>query len=356
MLDTATGPETLYQSSQFFNYLIDMDQGKKPTYELFVVRRRIDNAIVGFVPVRTIGCDLDFRFGPVSLFRRPLRACQILGSVPLLDPAEDGVAEYVMQQLFDRYATSHVLFMQAVPEEAGTALGGIPGVSAYVLKGWRPCHTQPLPDSVDGYLQKFSSKKRYNLSRQVRLLTDAAGALQVLRIEQPGQVAAMLDAMIALDSSPRAKRDVEQDRLEGLARHGLLLSYVIRCGDEDVAVVYGSRSASVWHIHKISCLQKYLNLSVGMSSIHLAVQDVLAHFAFKLIDFGYGTPNAEFRSTHVVQVRGHVLLYRPYSLTGLLLKAHGVYDGMNEALIRQLKRAQKWLAQRKPAVKKARLS
>jgi hypothetical protein len=352
MLATAASPEALYQSPQFFNHLIAMQQGKDANYELFIVRRSIDYAIVGFVPVRTIECGLEFRVGPAPLFKRTMRACQILGSVPLLDQAEEGIVEFVMQQLLKRFAKCDVLYMQAVPEDTGAALDGIAGVSSYVLNGWRTCHTQPLPDGVDSYLQKFSSKKRYNLSRQVRLLTEAAGALQVMRIEQPEQVPALLDAMVAMDTSPDGERDAEQARLESLARQGLLLSYVIRCGDEDVAFVYGSHSASVWHVHKIICQQKYLHLSVGTSAIHLAVQDVLAHFAFKDIDFGYGTPNSEFRSTHVLKTRGLVLLHRARSGTALLLKAHGIYNAMNDALIRQVKRAQKWHAQRRQTAKK----
>lgn len=352
MLANAASPEALYQSPQFFGHLIDMQQDECANHELFIVRRSIDYAIVGFIPVRTIACGLEFRVGPAALFKRTLRACQVLGSVPLLDPAEEGLADFVMQQLLKRFANCDVLYMQAVPEETGAALDGIAGVSSYVLNGWRTCHTQPLPDGVDAYLQKFSAKKRYNLSRQVRLLTEAAGTLQLQRIEEPGQVAAMCDAMSAINASLNAPRADEQPRLESLARQGLLLSYVIRCGDEDVAVVYGSRSASVWHIHKIACQQKYLHLSVGTSAIHLAVQDVLAHCAFKDIDFGYGMPNAEFRSTHVLKKRGLVLLHRARSGTALLLKVHGMYNAMNDALICQVKRAQKWHAQRRQAAKK----
>ena len=353
MLDKAASPEKLYQSPQFFNYLIDLDQEKKEAnYELFVVRRSSDYQIVGFIPVRTIQCPLDFRFGPKTLFSRNMRACQVLGSVPLLEAAEEGLAEFVMQQLFKRYAKCEVLYLQAVPEEDGAAFGNVTGVASYVLNGWRACHTQPLPDGVDAYLQKFSSKKRYNLSRQVRQLGEAAGAVQLLRVDEPAQVPAMLDAMIALNPAAAAARDEEGARLEGLARRGLLLSYVLRCGEEDVAVVYGSRSATVWHIHKITCQQKYMHLSLGTSAIHLTLQDVLANFKFTDVDYGYGTPNAEFRSTHVLKTRGLVLLHRPRSAAALLLKAHGWYDAMNEALIRQVKRAQKWQAQRKQAAAK----
>ena len=338
MLAAAAGPETLYQSPQFFNHLIDMDQGRDANHELFLVRRSVDYAIVGFIPVRTLPCRIAFHAGPVPLFGRTLRACQILGSVPLLDPAEPGLAEFIARQLLVRFAQCHVLYLQAVPQDGWK---GIAGVAAYVLNGWRACHTQPLPDGVDAYLKHFSAKKRYNLSRQVRLLTEAAGPLHVLRIDQPGQVGAMLDAMVATDASRAAGRAGEQARLQSLARHGLLLSYVIRCGENDVAVVYGMRSASVWHVYKILCRQDYMHLSVGTSAIHLAVQDVLAHFTFDHIDFGYGTPHAEFRSTHALETRGLVLLHRARSRTAWLLNVHGRYDALNGALIRQVKRFRK---------------
>jgi len=342
MLADATGPETLFQSPQFFSHLIDMDRGRDANHELFIVRRSIDYAVVGVIPVRTLPCCIAFQAGPVPLFGQTLRACQILGSVPLLAPAETGLAEFVMQQLLARYAECDVLYLQAVPQDGVEAIAGMPAhVLKYVLNGWRACHTQPLPDSVDAYLKSFSAKKRYNLSRQVRLLTEAAGPLHVLRIDQPGQVTAMLDAMVATDASRAAGRADEQARLESLARHGLLLSYVIRCGENDVAVVYGMRSASVWHVYKILCRQDYMHLSVGTSAIHLAVQDVLAHFRFDHIDFGYGTPHAEFRSTHVLQTRGLVLLHRAHGRTAWLLKAHGRYDVLNGALIRLVKRLRK---------------
>ena len=338
ILAAAAGPETLYQSPQFFNHLIDMDRGRDANHELFLVRRSVDYAIVGFIPVRTLPCRIAFHAGPVPLFGRTLRACQILGSVPLLDPAEPGLAEFIARQLLVRFAQCHVLYLQAVPQDGWK---GIAGVAAYVLNGWRACHTQPLPDGVDAYLKHFSAKKRYNLSRQVRLLTEAAGPLHVLRIDQPGQVGAMLDAMVATDASRAAGRAGEQARLQSLARHGLLLSYVIRCGENDVAVVYGMRSASVWHVYKILCRQDYMHLSVGTSAIHLAVQDVLAHFTFDHIDFGYGTPHAEFRSTHALETRGLVLLHRARSRTAWLLNVHGRYDALNGALIRQVKRFRK---------------
>lgn len=95
------------------------------------------------------------------------------------------------------------------------------------------------------------------------------------------------------------------------------------------------------------------NLSIGTSAVHLAVQDVLSHATLAHIDFGYGAPQAEFRSTHVLKTRGHVLLHRKRSGTAWLLKAHGMCDAVNAALIRQVKRVQTWRAQRRRVAKAA---
>jgi uncharacterized protein YecE (DUF72 family) len=77
---------------------------------------------------------------------------------------------------------------------------------------------------------------------------------------------------------------------------------------------------------------------------------VLAHSRFDHIDFGYGTPHAEFRSTHVLQTRGLFLLHRAHGRTAWLLNVHGRYAALNDALIGLVKRVQKWHARRRPTV------
>jgi hypothetical protein len=351
MLATAASPEKLYQSPEFFSHLVGTSTGPERAYELFVARRRTDNVIVGFIPVRIITRNIDFRFGPATLFKRPLRALQLLGSIPLLDAAEEGLGEFVMRQLLARYTDCQAVYMQAVPQDMGATWAGMPGLSTYVLNGWRDCHTQPLPDSVDAYLQKFSAKKRYNLSRQVRLLEKEAGALQVLRIEHPEHVETALNAIGAVTPERIGDRAGQQSSMTSMARQGLLLSYVIRCGEEDVAVIQGARSNGVWHVYNIAAKQQYMHLSVGTSATHLALQDVLANFSFTDVDFHYGTPNAEFRSTHVMKTRGHVMLFRSRSLAGLVLKSHAVCDSLNETLIRHVKLGKKKIEDRKKAAK-----
>lgn len=346
MLDVSTGPEKLYQSPQFLSYLISRSS-KDTSCELFVVRRTLDRAIVGFVPVRVANYLLEFHFGNKSLYGRVMRSCQILGSLPLLDPAEPHLIRFILPALLSHYKNCDFLHLQAVPQECKDALDASEGVSLYMQNGWRACHTQPIPASVDEYLAKFTSKKRYNLARQIRQLTQVAGAVELLRIETQDQVALMTNAFAALGMSRLATSEAEYTRHLEMARAGMLLSYVIRCGDEHIALLYGFRSASVWHVYNVICNQKYLHLSPGASAVHLAIQDVIKNLRLSSIDFGYGTPNADFRSTHILKMRSRILAYRSNTMTAVILRMHRTSEAINDALIQKAKILKNWYASAK---------
>ena len=341
MLEVSNGPEKLYQSPQFLGYLISRNP-KDTSCELFVLRRTLDRAIVGFVPVRVAKYPLEFRLGNKSVYKLTMRACQILGSLPLLDPAERNLTQFILPALLSHYANCDFIHLQAVPQENIEGLDTSEAVSLYMLNGWRACHTQPVPASLDEYLAKFTSKKRYNLARQIRQLSKLAGPVELIRIETQDQVLLMMNAFAALGMSRLTTNEAEYTRHLGMAKSGMLLTYVIRCGNEHIAIVYGFRSASVWHVYNIVCNQKYLHLSPGSSAIHLAIQDVIENLSLSSIDFGYGTPNADFRSTHVLKMRSRILAYRSNSMTAVLLKVHQALEAINDSLIRRAKKLKSW--------------
>ena len=348
LLEVGQSPEKLYQLPEFFHYLLETARPGEVPCELYVVRRRSDARIVGLVPGRTTTQKLRFRLGPFTLFEYGVPVYQVLGSVPLLDAAEEGLAAFVLKNLLQNRPDSRALLMQAVPEELAGTVDNT-GLSAYIMHGWRDCHTMPLPEDVDGYLQKLSSKKRYNLSRQVRLLAKEAGEVKLVRIEHAEQVPILVDAMRSLLSPEDFAVQTSQAKLESLARHGLLHAYVLQCGEQPMAMILGTRSDKVWHVHSITCTQQYMSLSVGTSIVHLAMQDAIALARFVQAVFGYGTPNQEFRSTNVLRRRGKVLLCRRHGMANMLFKLHGVQDRMNEALIGRVKTVRKWLKERRRA-------
>jgi CelD/BcsL family acetyltransferase involved in cellulose biosynthesis len=157
--------------------------------------------------------------------------------------------------------------------------------------------------------------------------------------------------MQALPSAKEMATPQWKAKYESMARHGLLHAYLLQCGDQTAALVLGSRSEDVWHVHKICCKEEYLALSAGTSIIHLALQDTIAHFDFAYADFGYGTPNHDFRSTHVLQRRGKLMMCQRNGLTSLLFRLHGIQDRMNEAVIGHVKTFRKYLKQRRQPAK-----
>jgi len=352
MLSRGASPEKLYQTPEFFRYMVESQPGVAGAQVLYAVRRRADGAYVGIVPVRPGEQDVSFGVGPLRFATRTLATLQVLGSVPLLDRNEPGLAGFVHDSLLRLHPACRVLAMQAVPAAQVAALDDLPGLSAHVHNGVRACHTVPLPDSFDAYLQKFSSKKRYNLSRQVRLLGTQAGELQLCRIESPQQVPHLIEAMRAMMPAHVARPGV-QLRFERMAAQGLLHSYVLRCGAEDVAVIVATRSFDVWHVHNIAALAKYQALSAGTSAVHLALQDLITHFSFADADFGYGSPNQEFRATHVLKNRCTVLVCQARSPTAALLAVHGLWQRAADALIVRVKQARARMKQRALAARKA---
>ena len=350
LLQARRSPEKLYQLPAFFKYLQETKEDGAGACELHIVRRHSDARIVGVIPGRRMTQSVSVRLGPLTVFKRTVPVYQLLGSVPLIDAGEEGLSSFVLNSLLQRHPDCKALLMQAMPEELAHTVGG-KGLSRHVLNGWQSCHTVPLPEDVETYLQKFSSKKRYNLSRQVRLLAKEAGEVSLVRVEHADQVAALVDGMRALMNAEDFSVQSSQVKLENLARHGLLHSYLLQCGGKTVALVLGTHSDEVWHVHNICCAQEYMHLSVGTSIIHLALQDAIAHFDFTHADFGYGTPNQEFRSTHVLQRRGKLLLCRRHGMADLLFKLYSVQNRMNEALIARVKTARKRLKERRQASK-----
>jgi CelD/BcsL family acetyltransferase involved in cellulose biosynthesis len=350
LLEVRQGAETLYQLPGFFRYLKETQEPGDSGSDLYLVRRQGDGRIVGIVPGRRTSQKLTFRLGTMTVYEHKVPLYQVLGSVPLLDPAEEGLADFIFRSLLEHHPESRALLMQAVPEELGDTMRA-DGLSCHVVNGWRDCHTVPLPETVDAYLQKLSAKKRYNLSRQVRLLAKAAGEVSLVRIERPDQVAALFKGMQALSSAKELVTERSRTKYDSMARHGLLHAYMLQCGDETAALVLGSRSTDRWHVHKICCKDEYLALSAGTSVMHLALQDAIEHFDFAYADFGYGTPNQDFRSTHVLQRRGKLMLCQRNGLTDLVFSLHGIQDRMNEALIGHVKTFRKYLKQRRQPAK-----
>jgi hypothetical protein len=335
MLSESQSPEKIYQSPEFFQFLRKSQTATSDKISLFIVTRRSNGGVVGVVPVRMSSQALDFKIGTYSVLTPHLRVVCILGSVPILAD-EDGLTQCLIDNLLRTFPDCVAVSMQAYPVELKDRVYKQQGLSFFTLNGWRECHTIPLPENFDAYIGKFSAKKRYNLARQIRLLEEEVGVIAVRRIEQLKQVKLMVGTLNGVSDLGKIDFMTEQE-YKVLASNNLLLSYVLSGGDENIAVVLGSRYDQTWYVHRIFFSEKYRHLSLGTIATHLAIKDIITNFTFLNVDFGYGEPNQRFASTHVLKTRAHVLLSRAGSWANLCIIAYVSYEKLYSLLGYQLK-------------------
>lgn len=340
--------QRIYQTPEFFRYLLNTGAAGSRA-ELLAIVRQSDDVIEGVVPVVLVEQPLNFAIGQRVLFAPKVPMVRLLGSIPAVSP-HVAVIDTLARKILAVFPEAHAIFMQALPQEShfwrALARPGARrrGLATALLGDWRDCHTMPLPATFEQYLEKFSAKKRYNLNRQIRRLDEQVGTLELMRIEQTGQVGVMLASLAELVSPAQFADSVNPRMLAHLAAQGLLCCYVLRAGSETLAVIIATRSATVMHIDKIFVTDHHRALSVGTSAMHLAVKDIIAQDGIGLIDFGYGTPKHEFASSHLLQRRGQVLLFDSMASARVLFYAHAVFFHAVETLIPVAKRVMAKLA------------
>lgn len=336
LVAASRSPEKIYQTPEFFRFLADTRTSDTDQFELFAIRDLHHDKVVGMVPVRLSTIALDARMGKLPLMQLQQRVVRILGSTPMM-PDDPALLQQLFAYLLAAFPDCAAVSMQAFPAEMQAQLAGDARHRALAVHGWRGCHTIPLPDTVPEYMAKLSGKKRYNLARQLRLLEQATGPLELVRIDRSADVRELVAGIAALSPGDVAGSSMTARDYRVLAANRLLLSYVLKSGDAVIAVIAGSRYGDTWHIHQIHYAKRYRHLSAGAVAMHSALQNVIADFAFAHADFGYGEPRHSFASTHVLKQRAHVLVVRKASAAHWLFGAFVRYDNWHAACVRVLR-------------------
>jgi hypothetical protein len=344
LLASGDSPEKIYQTPAYVEHVHETSPDIQ-NWRLIVIERT-DRSIVGILPVRKGVEYICFKLGPVCLLKHSVEVLQILGSVPLLCSSEKGLHGFAIKTLLQRYPECRALVMQSVPVEMMDQYQGFKGVSYRVLYGWRDCHVCRLPDTIDQYMRRFSAKKRYNLSRQIRLLEERVGKTQLIRITDSAQVPDVIEAM---ESIPAAQSyAARREQFDSLAKNGLMLCYLLRSRKSIIGLIVGNKTDEVWHVSKIFYDEKYAMYSAGTSILHLAQQDIIENLPIRRIDFGYGTPHHDYRSSHSLEKRGKIFVCHSYSYESLALKVHEIFEIVNRSLSICVKRMREKYRHRRP--------
>jgi len=324
LLEQSAGPERIFQSPEFFDYMLAAgDEGAG----LYSITERDSGVIVGIVPVRLRRHSLDFAVGRRRYASVPLRCVMLLGSVPLL-PADPALLDQLLQFLLAHYPRCQAVASPAMP--ADSALWRSVSGSALLARrylwhlpqGWSACHRIALPADFAAYLAQFGAKRRYNLARQVRLLREhGRDRLELHCIEHPAQLGRLADALARLTTPPRRRQLLSDATLLEFARRGLLLCYVLECGGQPCALMLGQRHADTLYLHNLFHDAALDHLSAGTVLLHLAIEHLCRHH-FRRIEFGYGAPAHHHSSSNVTELRGQLLVLPPTLKNRLICRLH----------------------------------
>jgi len=336
LLDAATSPEKIYQSPTYFAFLLDSPDSCAQV-ALLAVKDTATGELIGLVPLRRGGKTFNFKLNSNLSWSPRLQTILLLGSVPLL-PKVPGLTETVFAAVFELFPDCDVISMTALPQESelnrelcGGALSK--DYLLHTVDGWRDAHVIPLPESFDAYLGRYSSKKRFNLKRQVRLLREhSQNTLQLHRITQPDQVPLYINAWRQL-APPALIRDfLATNKVQSLASYGLLHGYLLMLSGAPCAMITATHSAGVLHVQRIIYAQELARFSAGVCVLYLAIEDLIGQGHFKAIDLGYSNPTHSDQASNIVQIRGNQLLLRWTWRNQLLCWAHDRYTALISAV------------------------
>lgn len=337
LLSNSSSPEKIYQTPDFFEFLHKTNNGLD-RIDLLSIKLLETGETIGIVPIRFRTLSFEFCLGAKTFAAPTMETIVLLGTIPLF-PMLPNLFEELLMYLFVQFPSCNAISLPALPVDSdfhsyvrnsATIENQWP---THVLHGWRECHVIPLVNDFEKYLQQFSAKKRFNLKRQVRLLREHGnGELHLNRIEFPEQVADLIKARNAVTPSDILASLSTERVLSGLAQQGLLHSYILRSGTQVYAVILATRSEHVLHIHNILYPEDLARMSVGVSILHLAIEDLINNFRFVSIDLGYSNPTHNHQSSNLIEIRGHMLLLRKSWKNRFLCFTHQCYVRQLEIL------------------------
>ena len=330
------GLGALWQSPEWLDHMhATNDAGRSA----LCVGRDLAGQVRGIAPIRIGRSKLSFGLSEYNLGRFSFRCLELLGGPPLLC---EGAAAY--ESLFE--------FLHAsFPECDAIKLGSVLDASAwwgyirespiirqhyltYLPAGFRSYHIVKLPATFEAYLAQYGAKKRYNLRRQVKILSCyAQKRMELVRVVMPTQVPALMASLRRMQSWNRWLRTqtcwigeaAAQPVLTDIAARGLLRSYLLRCEDREVAGIYGLQYGDVFYLEATAFDSQFARFSPGTVLLHLLIEDLIKCTLTKWIDIGFGEPFYEHSSTNTRLQRAAVALFRKTAGNRVRLAAHAAF-------------------------------
>lgn len=293
--------------------------------------------LVGVVPLRRQRVPVSISAARREIHLGNLDCIDVLGGQPLL-PAGDDVFERFLEFLLAAIGDVDGIHFKSVRDGTWCStffmkrkwkVGPLRG---YRIDGERRFHYIELPHSHQQYLSGFRKKQRYNLRRQVRILTDDCdGQLSLVAITREDQIPSYITSAAEIARSGWKSRRprqglpedfANQEWIADLARAGLLRSYLLNCRGRSVAFVHGYRFGCVYHYADIAYVQQLSRFSPGNVLLFLIVEDLIRESGIRRMNLGIGDSEYKriFANRHSSDAA--VVLLRPTLRNFVLRKAH----------------------------------
>jgi hypothetical protein len=280
-----------------------------------------------------------------------LRCVEILGGRALGEPDYSGYSEIALK-IWESFPEVDGIYFKSIPNDSalwqvlaqnGWRLGK---ASAYRFDGERPFHYAEFPGSFDAYMGEFRKKQRYNLKRQVRLMSEGVGKeLAMEIIDKPEQIDAFLADVHHVTArswkselaEPAPEMAATPQVLREVASAGLLRAYVLRAKGSPAAYALGYRYRDIYHYANIGYDTELASYSPGSVLLLMMIEDLVDNAGVKFMNFGVTDAGYKrvFGNRHLSDAS--VIVLRPTAGNTVLRTAHSVF----EAGKRRLRRGEK---------------
>lgn len=299
--------------------------------------RDADGALAGVAPVAAEQYALNVSVNFRSLLRMKLSCARVLGGEPWAE-TDDERYDALFRDLESGYRQCEAILLPMLPVDGACwrYLHRSKSVQAkYLVYSPEPAckyRLALLPERFSEYVQQFDAKHRQTLRRKVkRLGAHCGGRLHLSRFETPPEAIdfARLAAQVECGSWQHSRVSDRIDNtpqwravLADAAERGILLGYVLMCGETPCAFVFGYRLHDAYHYVQVGYDSAYREWSPGTVCLYLLIEDLIKNENVKLLSFGFGDHAYKETFGNAFVERADVLLLRRSAANRLRVGAH----------------------------------
>jgi hypothetical protein len=331
----------MYQARDFI--VCSRDGAQRPIEVLISNPTNVDEGIIA--PLGFQAVPLRFQATRRLGFSLAFDCVEVLGGQPLGKLSHAACVE-LLDTLWRKYPRIQGVYFKSVPDDSELwrilsehqwRIGRTP---VHKLDGERTFHYLALPPTFDGYLGEFRKKQRYNLKRQVRVLSEAFDeALEVKCITLPEDVPALIAEVRKVAEKSWKAEELERalpeivtkpEALTAIAAQGLLRAYVLKVKNEPCAYAVGYLFKNSYHYSDIGYDSTLSQYSPGNVLLLLVIQDLIEKAGAQFMNFGITDAGYKriFGNRHIKDAA--LLVLRPGVRNAVLLKLHGTFQRIKD--------------------------